>query len=139
MIQFFRKCKITLKSHIFAVRNFRGNKFSREFIFANDILKNSTGTYFREFREWLFFWKFREIFRGNLFSRISRGYNIVVFYGEKFFSGHFAGTNFRKFREWHVFFNFAGRKFYDFSFFRANKFPRKCFPTKISHRKNMRF
>ena len=84
------------------VSYFRGEKFSREQIFA--------GIYFRECHS--------EKFRGNLFSRISRmvsflkisrefRYNIVVFRGglifvnfaKKLLSGHFAGTNFREFLE----------------------------------------
>ena len=42
---------VTLRSQIFAVRNFRDQKFSRSFNFANDLLKFFADTYFREFRE----------------------------------------------------------------------------------------
>ena len=58
----------TLKVLIFAGTYFRGNLFSREFIFAIGIFDYFAVTYFREFREFTNF----HIFRDHLFSRISR-------------------------------------------------------------------
>ena len=125
----------SIKSHIFAVRNFRGNTFSRVFIFANDILKNSAGTYFRVFREWLSFWEFAQ----NKFSRISpisRGLIFIANFAEQFVLGHFAGTNFLEFCEWCVFWNICGKKISRIS--RIFPLSRKFLPAKISHPENMR-
>ena len=109
----------TLKSHIFPVRNFRGNKFSREFIFTNDILKKfayfARPQYLGVSRE-LGLANFRE-FRGTfVFQDISREQIFANFANGTFFE-NFAGRKFREFRE--------------FTLFRENKFQRKSLTAKI--------
>ena len=94
------------------LKSFRGNKFSREFIFVNDILKNSAETYFRK-------WLFLKFSREQIIQDISR---------EQIFPNFANGVFFE---------NFVGIKFREFSLFRENKFPRKFVPVKISHHENM--
>ena len=72
------KTRYTLKLLIFVRFNFRETKFSREFIFAIDVLKYFARTYFREFREFPIFVLFCEY----KISRISRNGN-KVFYTNK--------------------------------------------------------
>ena len=131
----------TLKSHIFAVRDFRENKFSREFIFAKrrkfaKFAKLSSHQIFKkqvilEIRENLFP---RNILKETVprnsrkFAKTSpRGIPLILWPRE--IRQHLFLRNFQKESR-------TRRIFQDV--IRENKFPRIFVPAKISHRENMR-